>query len=345
MYGKGEIGLNIRDIARLAEVTPGTVSKVLNNYPDISEATRQRVLKVIEENQYDPKAKTKAAKVSPTPGRIGLVVESVYNGLYDQMTVALAKNLHNAGYCIAYFHDNFYIQDKKEKFDELMSYLERDQISALIYIGGNFAPVGADRLEKLPCPTIFVNTVLPQHTQSAAYSSIRTNHLETALAQMRLLLEQGHREICTVISSSDDISVYGQRIEAYRMALGQARLSRSLSRFLECRYMPELAHRELKALLEKDGDITAVCCQADVMLPGILRAIHDVGKVPGRDVAVISFDGLKDTEYYIPSVTTFAQPYEEMADYTFQLLMGLLTGERQHQHLTFGAKLLRRESC
>lgn len=337
--------MNIRDIARLAEVTPGTVSKVLNNYPDISEATRQRVLKVIEENQYDPKAKVKAAKGSSTPGRIGLVVESVYNGVYDQMTVSLAKNLHNAGYCIAFFHDNFYIQDKQEKFDELISYLERDQISALIYIGGNFAPVGAERLEKLPCPTIFVNTVLPQSAQNMGYSSIQTNQMESALSQMRLLLELGHQEICTVISSNDDISVYGLRIDAYRMALGQARRNRSLSRFLECRYMPELAYQELKALLTSDSEITAVCCQADVMLPGILRAIHDAGKVPGKDVAVVSFDGLKDTEYLIPSVTTFAQPYEEMTDYTFQLLLGLLNGERQHQHLTFGAKLMRRESC
>ena len=47
--------MNIRDIARLANVTPGTVSKVLNNYPDISEATRQNILKIIEENQYTPR--------------------------------------------------------------------------------------------------------------------------------------------------------------------------------------------------------------------------------------------------------------------------------------------------
>ena len=47
--------MNIRDIARLANVTPGTVSKVLNNYPDISEATRQHVLQIIKENQYTTK--------------------------------------------------------------------------------------------------------------------------------------------------------------------------------------------------------------------------------------------------------------------------------------------------
>ena len=61
MRQKGE-NMNIRDIARLAEVTPGTVSKVLNNYPDIGEATRQHVLKIIEENHFEPRGWQKKAE-------------------------------------------------------------------------------------------------------------------------------------------------------------------------------------------------------------------------------------------------------------------------------------------
>ena len=64
--------MNIRDIARLADVTPGTVSKVLNNYPDVGEATRQHVLKIIAENQYEPKGRGKKAEALPP--RIGMVV-------------------------------------------------------------------------------------------------------------------------------------------------------------------------------------------------------------------------------------------------------------------------------
>ena len=70
--------MNIRDIARLANVTPGTVSKVLNNYPDISEATRQHVLQIIKENQYTTKNGGRKFKQAVTP-RIGLVSENVYN--------------------------------------------------------------------------------------------------------------------------------------------------------------------------------------------------------------------------------------------------------------------------
>ena len=79
--------MNIRDIARIANVTSGTVSKVLNNYPDISEATRQKVLAVIEENQYSPVTGSRNNTSYSTNKKlnIGLIIESVYNHLYVEM--------------------------------------------------------------------------------------------------------------------------------------------------------------------------------------------------------------------------------------------------------------------
>ena len=197
--------MNIRDIARIANVTPGTVSKVLNNYPDISEATRQHVLKIIEENQYNPSANSRSAKsISP---QIGLVVESVYNGLYNSFEEILSIRLHNANYTILSFHDNFYLQDKQEKFQELTSYINRHKLRGLIYIGGNFEGLSQQQFDALSCPTIFVNTVLPAHMESTAYSSVQVNHFETAFAQMNYLIEKGHTNICTLISSKIDNSV------------------------------------------------------------------------------------------------------------------------------------------
>ena len=73
--------MNIRDIARLANVTPGTVSKVLNDYPDISEATKQHVLKIIKENEYTPVINTRQNRLAATATEIGLIVEGVYNSL------------------------------------------------------------------------------------------------------------------------------------------------------------------------------------------------------------------------------------------------------------------------
>ena len=105
--------MNIRDIARLANVTPGTVSKVLNNYPDISEATRQHVLQIIKENQYTTKNGGRKFKQAVTP-RIGLVSENVYNWVSETMQNLLSERFHNADYTVLSFQDNYFSQNKND---------------------------------------------------------------------------------------------------------------------------------------------------------------------------------------------------------------------------------------
>lgn len=337
--------MNIRDIARLANVTPGTVSKVLNNYPDISESTKQHILKIIEDNQYDPKANVRSSKTNPESNRIGLVIEGVYNGLYSIMNQMLSTRIHNAGYTIISFHDNFYVQDKTEKFSELKAKMERDKLCALIYIGGNFEQVTQEDFDSLPCPTIFVNTFLPFHAENTNHSSVQVSHFETAYAQMRYLIEKGHRNICTVISSTIDNSVYALRVNGYKAALSRDKLEHNFDHFLESDYLVEKAHKALLTHLKMHPEISAVCSEADVMVPGILRAIHDIGKIPGKDIDVISFDGLEDLGYYVPSVTTFAQPLPDMVNHIDNLLFGLINKESKHQNIIFRPTFLKRESC
>lgn len=336
--------MNIRDIARIAGVTPGTVSKVLNRYPDISESTRQHVLSVIAEHQYDPKVNVKT-KATQESNRIGLVVEGVYNEVYSVFQQMLSTQIHNSGYTIVSFHDNFYVQDKTEKLNELRSQMEQEHICALIYIGGNFENVNQSVLDALPFPTIFLNTALPDHTGSRAYSSIQVSHFETAFAQMRCLLDKGHRDICTLISSYVDNSVYARRVHGYQAALSMAHLEHNFAHFLQTDYRNEKAYAGLMEYLPAHPEITAICCAADVVVPGAVRAIHELGKIPGKDIEIISFDGLGNMAYCVPSITTFAQPVDDMVKYIDGLLFGLISKERPHQDITFRPVLQKRESC
>jgi len=332
--------MNIRDIARLAEVTPGTVSKVLNHYPDIGEATRQHVLKIIEENHFEPRGWQKKTETSPM--RVGMVVESVYNPFYAELEESLAVHLHNAGYIHLLFHDNYFIQDKQEKLAEMISFFQPEKLMALIYIGGNFEQVPPESFSRLPCPTIFINTVLPYPAGKPVYSSVEISHYETALAQMNLIIREKHRNICTVISSTQDNSAYSRRYSAYRKALKEAGLA--TPPFLETDYQPDKAYRAMREYMRAHPETTAVCCGTDIVAPAILRALQDEGFHPGEDVRVLSFDGLKDMKYCIPSVSTYEQSAQDIVRYSIHLMDGLISGRQQHQHITFRPLLKRRES-
>lgn len=334
--------MNIRDIARIAKVTPGTVSKVLNNYPEISEATRQHVMRVIEDNRYDPSANARSGKSAPANTRVGIILESVFNPLYAYMEHTVSRHVYNAGHTILSFHDNFYQQDKWEKYQELAAYAAANRLAALVYIGGNFGALTAEQMDILSCPAIFINTVLPLPAEDARYSSVQVNHYEAAFAQISHLVGRGHKRICTAISSTIDNSVYGVRVEAYRAALRQYGLEEV---FIQTDYNRDKAYQGVCAYLTAHPDTTAVCSVTDHIVPAILRAIHDTGKEPGRDVAVISFDGCSGLEYCIPSVTTFEQPRADMTEFASDLLFDLIGGKRGHQHIIFQAKLIRGESC
>lgn len=334
--------MNIRDIAQLADVTPGTVSKVLNNYPEISEATRKHVLRIIEENQYDPKANSHTS--GSDLGCVGIVVEGVYNEIYAYLEDGLSKDLHNSSYSISSFHDNYYVQDKTEKLTELAGIARRKRWCGLLYIGGSFRKVGAEIFEMLPCPTIFIDTALPDFPGNPCYSSIQVSNYPTAFDQMRYLIEKGHRHICTVISSFVDDSVYGLRCEGYQEALRQYNLEDNIQYFLRSDYQMDRAYAAVKEHLRLHPETTAICCEIDYVVTGVLRAVADAGKIAGKEVDIISFDGMLNTQYCVPSITTFVQPVKEMEQQACKLLYALISGEQGHQHITFSPILRKGES-
>lgn len=334
----------MRDIARLANVTPGTVSKVINNYPDISEATRQKVLKVIEENEYKPSSGSRTTLNYGTNPVIGFISEGVFNELYSEMEEIALTRFHNASYTILSYHDNYYTQDKEEKFEELLAYAKNNCLKGLIYVGGNFRDIPRESFEKLPCPTVFLNTALPTFFEKSVYSSILCNNYETGKYQMGRLIANGHKNIAIVISSKDDNSNYELRYKAYKDALEENQLASCVDNVVEGRYVYDKTYTATKTFLEEHPEITAIACSADIMAPAILRAAADLKKYAPKDFELISFDGLELLKYTMPSVTTFRQPKQEMMDAAYELLIGLMTGEKQHQHMTFQNELIIRES-
>ena len=337
--------MNIREIAQLANVTPGTVSKVLNNYPDISEATRRKVLDVIKKNQYERAFSTRSLDSINSRPVIGIAIEGVYNCFYGEIEEALLVRFHNAGYTIMTFHDNYFIQDKKEKFNELQNYILKHNLQGMVYVGGNFSSVNTRNFSALSCPVIFVNTVLPENHEQPVFSSIKCNHEESASRQLQRLIDNGHKKIALMISSIEDNSVYGLHLKSYREVLKKNGLEENESNIVTGDYVYAKTYRNLKEHLAKHPDITAVCCSADVMVPAVLRAIHDTGKSVPKDMEVIGFDGLELLNYCVPSVTTFEQPFTEIVNFIHDLLTGLISKERRHQNITFDCSLILRESC
>ena len=261
------------------------------------------------------------------------------------MARALSIRFHNADYTITTFNDNYYTQDKTEKFQELLAYIDKHELIGMVYFGGEFKSVPSKYFQSLPCPVIFVNTVLPDQISTETYSSVQVDHYGTAAKQMEYLISRGHRNICMLISSKVDTSVYGLRWNAYQDVLKLRSLEHNLSHVIESHYICSYAYPPLSQYLKAHPETTAICSAADIATSAAIKAIHNVGKIPGRDIAIISFDGMDTLQYLVPSITTFEQPWAEMTNYIYDLLIGLIEEKRQHLHITFQAKFQENESC
>ena len=130
-----------------------------------------------------------------------------------------------------------------------------------------------------------------------------------------------------LISSRVDTSVYGIRWNAYQDVLRQRGLEHNLPHVVESHYICSNVCPVLTEYLTLHPEITAVCSAVDVATPAAVRAVSNTGRTPGKDVAIISFDGMEALQYCIPSITTFEKPEAEMTNYVYDLLLGLIDGK------------------
>ena len=95
--------INIKDIAKIAGVGVSTVSRVINNHPDVKEQTRERVLDIIRENNYIPNNSARNLKKNNT-NNIGVLIKGVFNPFFSEMLDSISKRISKAGYSMILEH-------------------------------------------------------------------------------------------------------------------------------------------------------------------------------------------------------------------------------------------------
>jgi len=110
-------------------------------------------------------------------------------------------------------------------------------------------------------------------------------------------------------------------------------------------YSSKGAYEATLKLLEKRKDITAVFALSDIMAIGAAKAILNSGLRIPEDVSIVGFDGMDESKFYNPSITTVKQPKNLMAKMSIDLLMSLINGELENKHILLDTKLIERNSC
>jgi DNA-binding LacI/PurR family transcriptional regulator len=301
------------DVARLAGVSHQTVSRVLNDHPNVRAHTRDKVLAAIRELAYRPNP---AARALVTRRTSTLGVISFDSTLYGpaSMLYGIERAAHHRAYSVTI--SSLPALDRRSVLDAV-DRLIGQSVEGIIVIAPQHSAVAALSHVPTDVPLVAVGS-----RARASLTSVAVDNLAGAISATRYLLDLGHRTVHHAAGPSSWLD--GQeRIDGWRRTLREAGAPEPalLSGDWSARSGYEIGHR----LADTPG-ATAVLCGNDAMALGLIRALSERGiSVPG-DISVVGFDDVPDSAYYLPPLTTVRQDFGELGRRALSAVIERISG-------------------
>ncbi len=332
--------MTIKDIARLSGCGVSTVSRVLNDHPDVSEETRRKVMAVVEAQGFQPNNNAKHLKQQACSS-IAIIVKGTMNMLFADLVEKVQALLLDAGQDAAIYYLD---EDANEVAYALQLNRERHP-RGIVFLGGDleqfkagFAPI------TVPC-VLLTNTAQELGFQNL--SSFTTDDGAAAEQVVQLLAAQGHRHIGLLGGNWSCTQISYSRLLGCRAACRRLGLPFDVDQQCEpCRYSMPDAYSATRKLLERNPGLTAIFAISDVMALGAIRALWDLGKRVPDDISVVGYDGIVIGQYSLPRLTTVQQDTQRLAERGVDtLLRGIVLGVCHPVHEVIPFRLIQGESA
>lgn len=330
--------MDIRDIARLSGYSLGTVSRVLNGHPNVSDKARMRVLKVVEEVGYEPNSNARFLKMQGRTA-IAVFVKGARNLLFADILERIQALLSEADEQA----DVVYLDEDENEVLSAIHYQQVRHPKGMLFLGGDPA------FFKTSYGRVSVPGVLVTNTAAGLafknLSSVSTNDVEAAREVVEYLFSRGHRRIGIVGGNRALSQVSGRRLHGAEEALRAHGIELDYERDYEpCHFSMEEGYDAMVRLIMRSPDLTAVFALGDAIALGAMRAVFDMGlSIPG-DLSLVGFDGVNSSQFSIPRLTTIRQDTRLIATRSVETLLASFAGEAKPVREMVPFQLLKRES-
>jgi DNA-binding LacI/PurR family transcriptional regulator len=324
--------VSLKMLAEYLDLSPATVSFVLNNAPgrSIPPATRERVKAAAKKFGYQPSQIARSLQGLKTQ-TIGILLPELGEGYHSQVLSGAADVLMREGYFFFTAHH----RHRKDLVAEYPRILQARGVDGILAIDTHLE--GA-----LPAPTVSVGG----HVHVPGVTNVVLDHHRAAELALGHLYRLGHRKIAYMHGqpfSSDSQSRWQSTMQVAQ-ALSLEVPSDLVIQLDKDLNTPALGYPVTQQLLLQRKDFTALLCFNDISAIGSIRALHDAGlKVP-EDVSVLGFDDIQAAAYIVPSLTTIRQPLQQMGAQAATSLLKKLAHEKLPDTIKVDPELVVRES-
>ena len=332
---------SIYEIAKKADVSIATVSRVLNNSRFVKDSTKRRVQEIIKESDYRPNffARNLVRNKSKT---IGLLIPDIINPVFPEMAKGISDKAFLKGYTV--FLCNTESSVKKET--EILKNLLEKNIAGIIFISTEMNKFKGDfqhylYLYNKNIPTVFINGML----SDIDIPFVRINETKAGYLATKHMLKKGIKKIAFLGGSLKFIPTY-EKLKGYKKALKEFGLSVEKNFILFDDYDVEICFENTIKLLETSNRPEGIITASDVLAIEVIKASNIKGVNVPNDLKVIGFDDISFSSTYTPSITTIAQPKYEMGAMALEMLVNLIEKKNiPEKQILIEPKLILRDSC
>ena len=318
--------MTIKDIAKECGCGVGTVSRVLNNHPDVSGETRAKVMSVVD--KYGFVLNKNASLLKSQDSRIiEILVKGTTSPLLNEMLSVVLNRMEGLSYNASVVVLDEY--DNEALVANRVYYEHKPQ--AMIFLGGNPDKYSND-FEKIKIPCVLVSNEASA-VSNTILSSVSTDNVAASQYAAEYLIKKGHKKIGVIGGDMESSEITRKRYEGFLNAMKKNGLDFDEKKaYAVSKYSFDGGLAAARQLVKRNPDLTAIFTMADSMAIGACRALMDMGLSVPDDISVIGFDGLPFADFYSPRITTIRQQVERLAADGLQILLNSLERNEPFRH-------------
>lgn len=310
--------VSIRDVAALAQVSRQTVSRVFNQEGNVTERTRQRVLKAAETLDYVPRSPS----AKPIPGAtkmVALLIPDITTTYMGEILRGISSAAERLNYGLMLYTQGS--QNHEQRTSYYLSLLKNSFVDGALMV----VPLDYELIVKDLKAHNLKYVIIDHHNGTGNEPSVTATNRRGVRDAMRYLLALGHRRI-GFITGRMDIACSLDRLQGYQDGLAEVGIPYEHELVREGDFMQPTGFEQGRALLELPNPPTAIIASNDVMAFGVMDAVKAADLKIGQDVSIIGFDDIFMTSQVYPTLTTIRQPLAAMGEAGLEMLVTSLNG-------------------
>ncbi|WP_027409626.1 catabolite control protein A [Anoxybacteroides tepidamans] len=317
------MNVTIYDVAREANVSMATVSRVVNGNPNVKPSTRKKVLEAIERLGYRPNAVARglASKKTTT---VGVIIPDISSIFFAE----LARGIEDIATMYKYNIILSNSDQNKEKELHLLNTMLAKQVDGIVFMGGNITHEHVSEFQKSPVPIVLAATI----EQNEAIPSVNIDYEQAAFEAVNHLLDKGHTRIAYVTGPADD-PVNQKKLSGYRRAFTERGLAYDEALVIEGDYSYDSGIEAYEKMMELENKPTAVFAGTDEMALGVIHGAQDHGIHVPEQIEVVGFDNTRLATMVRPRLTTVVQPMYDIGAVAMRLLTKYMNKESVENHI------------